>query len=337
MKFLEIASILGFVGYASAACAGAWGQCGGNGFNGENCCQSGYACVKSNEWYSQCQPSSNANNNNNNNAWAPPANNNPWNPPTNNNNNPWAPQASQTTQAPPAVNTQTPQTNGNTGSSYPKGTGFQFYTQCKNPKHWAMTYDDGPYAPHDDIILDILKEKGVKATFFVVGQVYQNLSSAQAEKSIKRMYNEGHVIGSHTWNHKDLTGLSESEILNEMKQVEDVVYKYIGKKPAFMRPPYGSGNGNQKVMNALKKAGYTAAVNWNIDPMDYSNGGDVNYAKSAFQSKVGQPAISLNHLQYGGSSPTGIAALARAEIDVMLNAGYKPVTMEECLGMSAYQ
>ena len=104
-----------------------------------------------------------------------------------------------------------------------------------------------------------------------------------------------------------------------------------------MRPPYGSGNGNQNVMSALQQAGYTAAINWNVDPMDYSNGGDINYAKSVINQARGQPIITLNHLKYGGASKDNILALAKAEIELMLANGYTPVTMEECLGMSAYQ
>jgi len=122
-----------------------------------------------------------------------------------------------------------------------------------------------------------------------------------------------------------------------MKQLEDAVFQAIGKRPAFMRPPYGSGNGNQTVMSALQQAGYTAAITWNVDPKDYENGGDANYAMSVINQAKGQPIITLNHLKYGGASKEGILALARAEIDTMLANGYTSVTMEECLGISAYQ
>jgi len=229
-------------------------------------------------------------------------------------------------------------TGGNSGgqSNYPKGNGLKFYTQCNNPKHWAMTYDDGP-TEFADAILDLLKEKGIKATFFIVGHMYMDNNSSDWSRIIKRMYDEGHVVGNHTYDHEDLTKLSADQIKNQMKQVEDRIFKIIGKRPAFMRPPYGSGNGNQNVMGALQAAGYTAAINWNVDPQDYSNGGDANYARQVINQAKGKPIITLNHLKYGGATLNGILNLAKTEIDTMLANGYTPVNMEECLGISAYQ
>jgi len=221
-------------------------------------------------------------------------------------------------------------------SQYPKGSGFQFYTQCVNPKNWAMTYDDGP-TEFADAILDLLKEKGVKATFFVLGKFYMDSTDPEWARIIKRMDSEGHIVGTHTFSHQDLTQLSYDQIIDEMNKITEAVEKVIGKKPAFMRPPYGSGRGNQTVMSALQGLGYTAAITWNVDPMDYSNGGDIDYAVSAIKQTIGNPIITLNHLKYEGSSLDGILALAKAEIDTLLNSGYTSVTMEECLGMSAYQ
>jgi peptidoglycan/xylan/chitin deacetylase (PgdA/CDA1 family) len=199
-----------------------------------------------------------------------------------------------------------------------------------------MTYDDGP-TEFADAILDLLKQKNIKATFFVLGQMYMNSNSAEWKRIVKRMNNEGHIVGTHTYSHKDLTTLSYQQIVDDMNKITNAVYTAIGKKPAFMRPPYGSGNGNQNVKNALQAAGYTAAINWNVDPMDYSNGGNINYAKQVINQAKGQPIITLNHLKYGGATKDGILALARAEIDTMIANGYTPVTMEQCLGLKAYQ
>jgi len=199
-----------------------------------------------------------------------------------------------------------------------------------------MTYDDGP-TEFADAILDLLKQNGIKATFFIVGHLYMDNNSSDWSRIIKRMDSEGHIVGNHTYDHEDLTKLSADQIKSQMKQVEDKIFQAIGKRPAFMRPPYGSGSGNQNVMNALSAAGYTAAINWNVDPMDYSNGGDINYAKQVINQAKGKPIITLNHLKYGGATQDGIIALAKAEIETMKANGYTSVTMEECLGMSAYQ
>jgi len=232
----------------------------------------------------------------------------------------------------------TPTTGGNTGgqSSYPKGTGFQFYTQCKNQNHWALTYDDGPTQFADDI-LDLLKQNDIKATFFLVGNMYIPTSSPDWARIVKRMYNEGHVVASHTFSHNDLTGMGAQQIKEDMQKLEDAVFNAVGVRPAFMRPPYGSGNGNQNVMNTLKDFGMTAACTWLVDPKDWDNGGDIQYAKQVLGQLNGQGVITLNHLQYNGATRQGILDLAKAEIELMKSKGYKAVTMEECLGMSAYK
>jgi len=221
-------------------------------------------------------------------------------------------------------------------SSYPKGTGFKFYTNCVNNKHWAITYDDGP-TQYADSILDLLKKYSIKATFFVVGNLYMNTSDPNWARIIKRMYDEGHVIGSHTFNHQDLTQLSPDQMIQEMQSIEDAIYNVIGKRPAFMRPPYGTGNGNPTFMSTLESFGMNAACTWAVDPMDWDNGGNVAYAKMVFDQLNGEGVISLNHLDYNGASPQGIIELSTTEIELMLAKGYTPVTMEECLGMSAYK
>jgi len=220
-------------------------------------------------------------------------------------------------------------------SNYQKGSGFNFYSGCQNPNEWAITYDDGP-TQFADALLDLLKEKGYPATFFLVGNMYMPTSDPNWARIVKRMDAEGHIVGNHTFDHKDLTTISADEISGQIKQLEDAVFNAIGKRPAFMRPPYGSGNGNQQVMSTLSSLGYTAGITWNIDPMDYSNGGDINYAKSVCSNATGG-VITLNHLQYDGSTQEGLLALINAEIETLVAKGYKPVSMEQCLGISAYK
>jgi len=217
-----------------------------------------------------------------------------------------------------------------------KVEGFNYYSTCVNDKYWAMTFDDGPFI-YDHKLLDLLKEKGVKATFFITGASAMGIDTPEAKEIIKRMDDEGHIIGSHTWSHLDLTTLSESEVVDEMTKLETIIEEAIGKKPAFVRPPYGSGNGNIKLAKNLKSLGYSAAVTWNIDTMDWNNGGDIDYALEQFENNVGKAALSLNHVNYENISEESLLKLAEAEIDFMLGHGYIPVTMEKCLDLQAYQ
>ena len=116
----------------------------------------------------------------------------------------------------------------------------------------ALTFD-GP-GKYTDRLLDELKARGVHATFFVVGQNAQRYTS-----TLKRMIDEGHVIGNHTMNHKNLTKLSESEALQQINDCADVVEKACGVRPYLLRCP--GGNVNDAVKKVLKDQ-HLALINW---------------------------------------------------------------------------
>jgi len=213
---------------------------------------------------------------------------------------------------------------------------FQIYYECKNKNEWALTFDDGPYK-YDMELLDLLAKYNIKATFFVNGDNVLDIYSSEGEKIIKRMHKEGHIIGNHTWKHMDLNEASKSEIIDQMTRVEDAIYKYIGKKPAFMRLPYGSGTGNSTVKETLNSLGYTAGFQWNVDTNDWKYAGDVDYALNAFKEKLGQPILSLNHVYYQDITKEKLLTLTEKEIKYMLDKGYTPVTADRCVGLSAYK
>ncbi|OUM68564.1 carbohydrate esterase family 4 protein, partial [Piromyces sp. E2] len=208
---------------------------------------------------------------------------------------------------------------------------FKYYYECKNPKHWALTFDDGPY-DYDMELLDLLKKKGVKATFFINGNNVMDIRSDEGKEIVKRMYREGHVIGSHTWSHANLEEIDREEIKEEMIKLEDILEDYIGKKPALMRPPYGAGDGDDEIAMILYDLGYNGACMWNVDTLDWSSKGDVDYALKVFKSYLGKPILSLNHSFYQGITKSKLLTLAEEEIDYMISHGYTPVTIDVCLG-----
>jgi len=219
---------------------------------------------------------------------------------------------------------------------YVSNTNLQYYYQCKNSKHWALTYDDGPY-DYDMELLNYLRKRGVKATFFLNGDNVMDITSAKGKAIVKRMIRDGHVIGSHTWSHKDLTLITKAEIIEEMTKLETALQQIIGKKPAFMRPPFGAGHDDEEIAKTLSDLGYTAACLWNVDTLDWDKTGDIDYAISVFKKKLGKPILSLNHCYYKNISAETLIALTEAEIDYMLSQGYTPVTMNVCLGLDTYQ
>lgn len=99
-----------------------------------------------------------------------------------------------------------------------------------------LTFDDGPSSIVTNDILNILKQNDVKATFFVVGSMIQG-----REPILKRIYNEGHSIGLHTYSHKyNQIYSSEDEFIKEMEKTSKEIKKVIGIQPNIIRFPYGS-------------------------------------------------------------------------------------------------
>ena len=112
---------------------------------------------------------------------------------------------------------------------------------CGPGKVWSLSFDDGP-SPSTHLVLDALRERNIKATFFVVGsRVVEN------PDILKRVYDEGHVIGLHTWSHPYLTTLSTDQIVSEIVYSAQAIKNVIGTVPRFMRPPYVCFLSNSRV------------------------------------------------------------------------------------------
>ncbi|EPB92563.1 hypothetical protein HMPREF1544_00576 [Mucor circinelloides 1006PhL] len=131
---------------------------------------------------------------------------------------------------------------------------------CPQDHHWALTFDDGP-SNYTSELLDILDKEDVKATFCVMGAHVE-----QYPDVLKRAYESGHQIASHTFSHPHLMSLSNEEIIYEVKATEEAIEKVIGIKPHYIRPPFGEADA--RVKGLLKSMGYKVLL-WNVDPTDY--------------------------------------------------------------------
>ncbi|MDR1851099.1 MAG: polysaccharide deacetylase family protein [Propionibacteriaceae bacterium] len=131
---------------------------------------------------------------------------------------------------------------------------------CKVEKCIALTIDDGP-PPETAEVLDLFKEKGVKATFFLLGSL-----AKERPELVKRIYDEGHVIGNHSWDHADMNTLSTAKIKQELERTNEVIAKATGVVPSLARPPYG--NKPKAYIKQVKKDGQ-AIIMWTIDPEDW--------------------------------------------------------------------
>ncbi|KAA8895726.1 hypothetical protein FN846DRAFT_1029593 [Sphaerosporella brunnea] len=203
---------------------------------------------------------------------------------------------------------------------------------CTVDKTIALTFDDGPYL-YTAGLLDILKQKGVKATFFITGN---NLDKGAIDTTsswsnlIRRIYNEGHQVGSHSWTHQDLSAISETNRRYEMIRNEQALLSILGRYPTYMRPPYISCNTACK--NTMAAIGYHVII-WDLDTDDYNN-----ITPQLIQNSKDRVTAAL---QEGWDSYLSIAHdihyqtvynLTAFQIDAGKAAGYTHVRLGECLG-----
>jgi len=149
----------------------------------------------------------------------------------------------------------------------PTEGGFVFYnrqfisaTLGKN-RQILLTFDDGPNPHTTPIILDILKKHNLKGIFFLVGMNVRKFPNI-----VKRIHEEGHTLGNHTFYHPNLTHFGDSRILWEIRATNDLIKQITGCTPRIFRPPYGALN--QRVLNILKQENMSVML-WNVDPGDW--------------------------------------------------------------------
>lgn len=185
---------------------------------------------------------------------------------------------------------------------------------CSNPV--ALTFDDGPHKIYTPQKLDVLKEKGVSATFFMVG----NLVGAYPD-IVKRIYNEGHELGNHTWDHAQLTRISAVDIKNEISRTQDAIKQAAGVSASLMRPPYGAVNETVKQNVGLP------IILWSVDPDDWKD----RVTDTVVQRVVAKTSpgdIVLMHDIYKST-----ADAVPIIIDQLKAKGYCFVTVSELLGL----
>lgn len=130
-----------------------------------------------------------------------------------------------------------------------------------------LTFDDGPTYIITDKLLDVLKENNVKATFFVVGKEIEG-----KENILRRIYNEGHGIGLHTYSHNFKTIYSNEEtFIDEMKKVRDKIKEVVNISPSIIRFPGGSSKRlTENLLSELHKESFKI-YDWNVDTFDGAN------------------------------------------------------------------
>jgi len=202
-----------------------------------------------------------------------------------------------------------------------RASGVTYSRVRTNLPYIAMTYDDGPHPQNTPRLLDILRERNIKATFYVIGRsvnLYPQLT--------RRIVAEGHEIGNHTWTHPNLKTLSNADVRKELNRTRDIIVSTCGVKPRTMRPPYGALRQDQRAW-IYKEYGYPTIL-WSVDPEDWKRPG-ISVVTSRIVNNTRNGGIVLAHDLH---KPT-IDAMP-GTLDGLLRKGFKFVTISQLLALS---
>jgi peptidoglycan/xylan/chitin deacetylase (PgdA/CDA1 family) len=188
---------------------------------------------------------------------------------------------------------------------------------CREVKCIALTFDAGP-SENSPRLLDILKEKQVPATFFLLGERHIE----KYPELVRRMADEGHEVASHTWDHKILTRLRPEEIREELERPNEEIERLTGRRPTLMRPPQGRTN---DTVHAICRELGLSEVLWSVTAKDYQTT-DSDLITRRVLAQSSRDGIILLHDIYDGTVPAvpGI-------IDALKERGYVFVTVPQLL------
>jgi len=177
----------------------------------------------------------------------------------------------------------------------------------------ALTFDDGPSA-YTDEVLKVLKSRGVRATFFVLGDQVE-----YGSKELKALVDAGMSVQVHGMHHNDLTKMSDPQIRADVRRAKAAL-KPFGVNPTCVRPPYGATN--KRVSRVLGDAGMHQVL-WDVDSRDWTRPGSKKIRGTVLNTTV--PGSIILHHDGGGNREQTVAAI-RGEIDALKKQGYTFVT-----------
>ena len=175
----------------------------------------------------------------------------------------------------------------------------------------ALTFDDGP-SRHTERLLDGLAERGVQATFFLLGSRLEG-----SEALVQRMKAEGHQIGNHSYSHKELGAMTDKAAAEDLARCDLALCTLLGEGDYWVRPPYGSmGSGLPARLDV-------PVVLWSVDPEDWAcqNADAVTHH---ILSRIRDGDIVLLHDCYDSTVDAALRT-----VDALQERGIQPVTVEQ--------
>jgi peptidoglycan/xylan/chitin deacetylase (PgdA/CDA1 family) len=185
----------------------------------------------------------------------------------------------------------------------------------------AMTFDDGPSPENTPRLLKMLRDRNIKATFFLIGQ-----NAAEYPDVVRQILADGHEVANHSWSHPVLSRLSDERVSTEITKCQEAIRDASGATPTLLRPPYGALSARQR--DWIQSQFGLNIILWSVDPLDWRRPG---------------AAVITNRI-IGGAHP-GAIILAHdihkqtvdampATLDSLLQKGYQFVTVTELLAMN---
>ena len=193
----------------------------------------------------------------------------------------------------------------------------------ENTKKIALTFDDGPHPRITREIISILREYGVTATFFVIGQNADNYP-----ETMKLLADSGYEIGNHTYSHKNLKKLSENEVVEEFRKCNEALAKF-GVEPTLMRPPEGFFT--EDVIKVSRGMDYDIIL-WSIDTMDWAHTPSSDIVKNVIDNAKGGDIILMHDYLSGYG---GTCEALRVIIPELMGRGFEFVTVSELISDDA--
>ena len=212
------------------------------------------------------------------------------------------------------------QTIGNKAARLVAGEGMlrlmeqELMEQSQAHPEVALTFDDGPSPKYTPLLLDGLKERHVRATFFLLGK-----NVKENQELVQRMQAEGHLLGNHTYNHVQLNKIPETTARQEILKTNNEIYEATGKYPEYMRPPYGAWKKNMELCVEM------LPVFWDIDTLDWKSQ-NVDAILKAAGEEPEDGSIILMHDEYQTSVEAALLL-----IDRLKEKGYEFVTVDELI------
>lgn len=193
-------------------------------------------------------------------------------------------------------------------------SGIETIAEDADRKLVAITFDDGPNNDYTRMLLSGLKERGVKATFFLLGKEVVKYPEIVAE-----IHADGHLIGTHSYEHVNLKNLCNEAAIEQVDKTNEAIYAITGEYPEYIRPPFGSWKCNLDYETKMIE------VLWDIDPLDWKTNNSDVIAKRV-TDKVTENDIILLH----DASESSVLAAFKI-IDQLEKEGYTFVTVDEIL------